>query len=199
MATATLCVVALAGTAGCGSRNDPADAGPRMTPVADASSASPSPSPSPSPTPEPTPVHAERLSRSVDVGDGALLGPDDRAEVDEAAVGAFADAIFTWLDAHLGDLQSGGHGHLADVLPEGLDIDDPAVVPALTTALASPDRPVGSASYELTAYHDAGPQFATVTVGLADADGTARTATLVFAPAADGHPVLVLGETEVTR
>lgn len=192
--TAALLAAVLA-TAGCGSRTETAQAEPRLTPVATADS---SPSPSPSPTPPPEPVQGERLTRSVDVGDGALLGPDDRGEVDEAAIAAFSEAVFTWLDEHLTDLQGGGDGLLALVLAEGLAPDDPAVVPALTTALASPSLTVTTARYELTAFHDAGPQFATVAVALSDGGGSTRSATLAFAASTDGRPVLVLGEPEVT-
>ena len=196
MATGALCAVTLVGAAGCGSRTEPAEAKPTMTPVP-AAAASPSPSPSPSPDPV-IPVQGERESTSVDIGDGSLLGSDDRESIDEAAIVAFADAIHAWLDAHLTDLQSGGTGLLAEVLPAGLAADDPAVTPALTTALASPENPVAGAHYALTAYHDAGPQFATVAVTLDDPTGTPRAATLVFAPGPDGSPELVLGETEVT-
>lgn len=192
--TAALLALAIA-AAGCGNRTETAEAEPRLTPVPTIAS---TPSPSPSPTPTPEPVQGERLTRSVDVGDGALLGPDDRGEVDEAAVAAFSEAVFAWLDAHLTDLQGGGAGQLAGMLVEGLAPDDPAVVPALTTALASPELTVAAARYELTAYHDAIPQFATVDVVLADADGSPRGVTLAFATAADGRPVLVLGEPEVT-
>lgn len=194
MGTATLLAVALA-TAGCGSRAETAEAEPRLTPVA---APDDSPSPSPSPTPTPEPVQGERLARSVDVGHGALLGPDDRGEVDEAAVAAFAETIFGWLDGHLTDLNLGGPGDLARVLDPGLAPDDPAVVPALTAALASPALTVVAATYELTAYHDAGPQFATVAVTLTGPDGATRSATLAFAAAADGGPVLVLGQPEAT-
>lgn len=182
-------------TAGCGSRTQTAEAEPRLTPVATTDG---SPSPSPSPTPTAEPVQGERLARSVDIGDGSLLGADDRGEVDEAAVVAFSEAVFAWLDGHFTDLQRGGEGQLALVLAEGLAPDDPAVVPALTTALASPSLTVAAARYELTAYHEAGPQFATVEVALADDGGATRSATLAFAVAADGRPVLVLGEAEVT-
>lgn len=192
--TAALVAVALA-TAGCGSRTETAEAEPRLTPVATADA---TPSPSPSPTPTAEPVRGERLVRSVDIGDGALLGPDDRAEVDDAAVAAFAEAVFAWLDGHLTDLQAGGEGQLALVLAEGLAPDDRAVVPALTTALASPTLTVAAARYELTAFHDAGPQFAIVTVALADERGLTRSAALAFAASDDGRPVLVLGEREVT-
>ena len=181
-------------TAGCGSRTETAEAEPRLTPVAAADA---SPSPSPSPTPAPEPVQGERLVRSADIGDGGLLGPDDRGEVDEAALAAFADTVFTWLDDHLTDLQGGGEGQLSRVLDASLAPDDPTVAPALTTALASPGLTVASAVYELTTYHDGTPQFAEVAVALTDGAGVMRHATLVFAAASDGRPVLVLGETEV--
>lgn len=196
-AGAAVAAALLLGTAGCAGNNDPAEADPEMTPLATESDLA-APSPSPSPTPPPViPVRGERHPESVDVGDGSVLGADDRSEVDEAAIVAFADAIFAWLDAHLTDVQSGGAGHLAEVLPDGLAPEDPTVVPALTSALASPGQPVAGARYDLTAYHDSGPQFATVVVTLDDPTGTTRTATLVFAPASDGSPELVLAESEV--
>lgn len=191
-----MCAAAVVLVTGCRSGSETADAEPEMTPVADMGTSAASPSPSPSPE-SVVPVRASRQSHAVDVGDGTLLGPDDRDTVDAAAVTAFGDTVLGWLDAHLTDLQAGGAGRLAEVLPVGLTPDDPAVAPALTTALASPDLPVAHATYELTAYHDAGPEFATVAVTLADEAGVTRTATLAFAVAAGGEPVLVLGETEV--
>lgn len=195
LAAAALCAALAVAASGCSNANDSAVARPTLTPVAAPSTPVPSPSPDP---PIPFPTGSDRAARSVDIGDGALLGADDRGPVDEAAVVAFADAVFAWLDAHLADLQAGGSGHLADVLPEDLAADDPQVSPALTTAMAAPDHPAATAHYDLTTYHDAGPEFASVVVTLHDPTGAPRTATLVFVPNADGGPELVLGETEGT-
>lgn len=187
-----LCALALAAASCSGTQAAVAD--PSPTPVAVVS-----PSPSPSPTPPPVvAVAGERIVALVDVGDGALLGPDDRGEVDETGVTAFADAVFDWLDAHLTDLQAGGAGQLAEVAPEGLSTGDGAPTDAGTAALASPELPVATARYELTAYHDAAEEFASVRVTVTGPDAAERTATLVFAPDANGAPELVLVGPEVS-
>lgn len=195
--THALVAAALIALTGCGPANDPVDAvaAPSPTP-------SPSPSPSPSPTPSPLPpVAGERLPSSADIGDGERVeGKDTRDAVDEDAVRAFADAIFDWLDAHLDDLQRGGEGRLADIDGAGVaaGLDD-AQRAALTTALANPDQRVAAATYELTAYHDATIEFASVVVTVIDPIGVNRSVTLAFTPGAEGAPQLSVASLEVRQ
>lgn len=189
MSTLALVAAGLVALGGC-TGNDPVAAAPSPTPEA--------PSPTPSPTPELEPVAGERLPTSVDIGDGKLLGPDDRETVDEEAVRAFAATIFDWLDGHLDDLQRGGAGRLDEVLDPGLaaSLDDAARA-ALTTSLASGDAPVATATYTLTAYHDATIEYATVEVAVTDRAGAPHRATLVFTRGPEGAPVLTLADAEV--
>lgn len=192
MSHLALVAAGLLAVAGCAS-NDPVAAAPSPSPTPVA------PSPTPSPTPPPLePVAGERQLTAADVGDGVLLGPDDREGVDEGAVQVFATAVFDWLDGHLDDLQRGGDGHLDAVLDAGLaaSLDDAARA-GLTTALASPATPVAAATYTLTAYHDATIEHAAVEISVTDRSGATRRTTLVFTPGAEGAPVLTLADAEV--
>jgi hypothetical protein len=175
--------------AGCAT-TDPGGAEPSPSPSPTVAA----PSPSPTPTPLP-PVTGQREATVVDVGDAKVLGPDDREAVDTAAVDAFSTAVFDWLDAHLDDLQRGGVGRLDELLDgaTAASLDGPTRT-GLTTGLASPTAPVGSAVYTLTAYHDATIEWATVQVAVTDPSGDPRAATLLLAPGPEGQPVLSVAE-----
>lgn len=137
--------------------------------------------------PEPDPVEGAVTLTVESVSSGRPLGLGSARAADDQAIQLVATTIATWLDAHLDHLQRGGEGAWADMAAEGL-VDQAGHA---TTALASADRPVASAAYAITVYHDGPPQLAAVQVAVVHTDGGTATAELLFA-VEGGVPVLTL-------
>jgi hypothetical protein len=189
----TLTVLTATTLAGCTSGNAPAGAVPEPdrtaragTPVATA------------PAEDLVPVAGERLPGAHWVDASGLL-THDRAEAgDPDVVLPFVHAVGDWLDAHLDDLQRGGDGRLDEVAPPALLATAGAAdVLAVTTALASRDRPVATATYRLDASYAGDVEWLTATVEVTDPAGATRAATFVFTPKGDGPELVLLGEAEV--
>ena len=154
--------------------------------------AAPAPAPpSPSPTVAIEPVVGERQPAAYDISSAGMLGPGSKPEMDNDAVLAFINAVGDWLDAHLDDLQHGGPGKLDGTAVAGL-IDDPATAAPITTDLASPDHPVDHAHYRLAAYYTDTPSYLEAQVRVFWRDGSEHDATMLFTPAKDGSPTLVM-------
>ena len=153
--------------------------------------ATPSPSPSSEePTFEVHPVVGERVPAVYHVSSREILGNGSREPLDEAGTGQVMDAIATWLDGHLDDLQRGGDGDLVAIAPAGLILEaegDEALSPevqtkidAVTTDLTNADLPVASARYHLAVYGEAVLEWAMAQVEVTRSDGSTATATFVF-------------------
>lgn len=171
------------------------------------------PSSSPSAT-EPTfevhPVVGERVDAVFHVSSREILGHGTREPLDEEGAARVRDAMATWLDGHLDDLQYGGPGDLYSIAAPGLDIPEPTPEPtasdasaspepsasasesepappppdpriaAVTTDLTNPDNPVASARYHLSVYGENVLEWATARVEVTRADGTVASATFAF-------------------
>lgn len=159
------------------------------------SRAEPEAEPTPSPTSEtPTfeihPVVGERAAAAYHVSSREILGNGTREPLDEAGLATVSEAIATWLDGHLDDLQRGGDGDLTAIAPAGLVLEaegEDALPPELkakidtvTTDLTNPDLPVASARYHLAVYGEAVLEWASVQVEVTRSDGSVAGATFVF-------------------
>lgn len=163
--------------------------------AAGCSRAEPEATPTPSPTSEePTfeihPVVGERVPAVYHVSSREILGNGSREPFDEAGAGQVMDAMATWLDGHLDDLQRGGSGDLVALAPAGLVLEaegQEALPPelqtrieAVTTDLTNADLPVASARYHLAVYGEAVLEWATAQVEVTRSDGSTAAATFVF-------------------
>lgn len=154
-------------------------------PVAATPSATESTAPPPEPEPEPSPepvsanlgeVVLEDLSVTGTGLYGSSHGSNGPVAIDQAAVDAFRDAIVGSLDAHLLDQQTGGPGTLAAEAP---------------VALASPDRPVASATVTVRIGVRGVPEWALADVAITLVDGGAEHHELVFEPGEPPHLLAV--------
>lgn len=119
-------------------------------------------------------------------------------DVDTAAVDAFAEEIASWLDDHLDGLQQGGSGALEQVAAPGLlESDSRNATIGVTTALASPDRPVDGATYAVTVAVDGGPQWATVHVVVTPREGDPSAAQFTFTPGEEGPILEAAGPADI--
>lgn len=175
-------VVALAtvAAAACTAAPEPsAGPSPTATPVVAA----------PSPTPPP-PVRGERVVRTRSVApEPVVLNGGEQPPVDELLVRGFADAVASWLDAHLTDLQGGGEGLIERIAAPGLLRTSPPALAAVTTDLAAEDRPVEAASYHLLVATDGEPVWLRATVETRGPDDRPATAEFLFVP---GQPVTLV-------
>lgn len=164
--------------------------------VADETAADPTVAASPTPSPD-TPlvtVVGERIPAAHWVSSGGVL----THRVPEVGSGdtvlPLVHAVGDWLDAHLDDLQRGGDGRLVEVADPGLlAAATPADLSAVTTDLASADRPVAAATYRLEGSYAAETEWLTATVEVTGRDGASRAATLVFVPTPEGPRLVLLG------
>ena len=92
-------------------------------------------------------------------------------------------------------------GDLLEVLDQLEEVADPGLLTAatpaelgaVTTDLASSDRPVAAATYRLEGSYAAETEWLTATVEVTGRDGETRAATLVFVPTPDGPRLVLLG------
>lgn len=156
------------------------------------------------------PVVGERVDAVFHVSSREILGHGTREPLDEDGAGQVRDAMATWLDGHLDDLQYGGPGDLASIAAAGLEIPEPTPEPtasgasadpqpsasasasepappppdpritAVTTDLTNPDNPVASARYHLAVYGENVLEWASARVEVTQADGTVASATFAF-------------------
>lgn len=104
-------------------------------------------------------------------------------EADEEAISQFVSATARWLDSHLTDLQNGGAGLIAEIAMDGLlDQVKPEALLAATSDLASPDRTVDEATYDVLVAVDGAPQWMRVTVETTSTDGDVGRAQFIFVP-----------------
>ncbi len=155
------------------------------------SAATAAPAPSPSPTVAIQPVVGERQPAAYDISSAGMLGPGSKPTMDNDAVLAFINQVGDWLDGHLDDLQRGGPGTLEGTAVGGL-IDDPATAAPITADLTSPAHPVARAHYRLAAYYTDVPRYLEAQVRVFWPDGSEHDATMLFTPAKDGSPTLVM-------
>lgn len=141
-------------------------------------------------TPELEPVRGERIPAVFGLSSATVLGFGAAREPDQAAIDAAIDQIADWLDEHLDRLQRTGQGLLPAMAAEGLV--DSKTRGIVTTMLASPDAPVASARYVLSAYHDGLPQWLSAQVEVTHPDDSVAAATMVFVIAEDGTPTLTM-------
>lgn len=158
-----------------------------------AATRTPAPTPttaSPTPTSELDPVVGNRqstvrlASSNDDVGFGA--DPEPNTAMIEDTLAQIGD----WLDAHLDELQRTGSGRFGAIAADGLasgDDRDP-----VTTHLASPDRPVDEARYQMTAYHAGAPTMVSVRVTVTHPDSDPTGSELGFVVADDGTPIMMM-------
>ncbi len=132
-------------------------------------------------------VHREVVSSSA----GPIVFHNHPAPPpDSRAVEAFTAAVAGWLDRHLSDLQAGGPGLLAEVAAPGLLAGAPSEpVTAVTGALASPQRPVSQAVYQVVVAQEGPPLWARVNITVQPEGGPPATAGFVFAP---GPPLVLI-------
>lgn len=157
-------------------------------PEAGPTTASPSPSPS---RIQAEPVEGERDVQLFAVSNEQAVWDRAQPEPDPAAIEQITNKVGNWLNAHLGDLQEGGPGRLDEVAASGLlESTAPDAQAAVTTSLASPDRLVDSATYQLVVAHTDAPQWVRATAQVAGRDGVSRTAHFVF-EVAEGSIALV--------
>lgn len=162
--------------------------------------AAPSPTPSAAPsatTPPPEPVvgDVEVQVRSVASEPVVLIG-GEAPPIDERAIERLAGDVADWLDEHLTDLQEGEGGNLDAVAATGLIASgDAAIVETVTTALASPERPVADARYALLVAATSRPEWLRATVITESREGEVATAQFVFVPG-PGGPVLIAAGPE---
>lgn len=130
---------------------------------------------------------------SVHTGEPVFTAGDPNAQeppTDEAAVASFVDQITAWLDGHLDALQEGNPGRLEEVAGPGfLGSGSPQATINVTSGLASPERLVRQASYEITVAVDGDPKWAVVVVAVTPRSGDPAGAVLTFAPGDEG-PIL---------
>jgi hypothetical protein len=152
---------------------------------------------SPSTGPDLKPVVGERTSASYSLSSDAILGLGEPEPVDEDAVEQAIATVADWLDDHLDALQTDGSGQLDEVTTDELrDAATDDDLASITTRLASPDRPVAAARYQIDVYHDGEPQFVRTSVTVTHPDEDVSTATLVFHLESASSPVLSLAGPE---
>lgn len=162
-------------------------------PEADPTSTLPSPSPTRSRV-ETEPVDGEVDVQLVPVANDETVWNRPPPEPDSAAVDAVVDRVRAWLDGHLSDVQEGGEGGFDDVAAPGLlDGVAPTTVAAVTSALASPDRPVHRAAYGLQVAHGGAPQWVRASVHVTSKDGTMRSAQFIFEVVEDTVALVAAG------
>ena len=184
LAALALLVLAVAGV-GCSS----GEAGPEAGPT----------SASPTPTSRATaaPVRGDRQVETYAVSNEEAVWDRAQVEADPAAIEQAAGRVGDWLDAHLTALQDGGEGRLQEVAAAGLlDGAPPEVLDVVTTALAGPDRPVGSATYMIRVAHTDAPQWVRAHVDVKGREGGTRTAQFVFEIAEDSIVLVAAGPPE---
>lgn len=158
--------------------------------------AGPTTSASPTPTPRATtaPVRGDRRVETFAVSNEQAVWDRSQPDADPAAIEQAAVRVGDWFDAHLTALQDGSEGRLQEVAAPGLlDGAPPEVVAAVTTALAGPDQPVGSATYEILVAHTDAPQWVRATVTVTGEEGATRTAQFVFEIAEDAIVLIAAG------
>lgn len=192
LAAAVVVVGTSAGDSSPTATPSPAPAATTTTPTP-SDAPSPTPAPSPSPTYELTTVQGERVPAAYNVTSAGMLGPQTRPAPDDAAILDLIHRVGDWLDAHLDDLQRGGPGKLEGMALPGLLAEaSPGQLEKVTTALASPEHPVASASYRLAAYHEDTPEWLEAAVSVTHPDGGTAQATLVFMVDSGGNPKLIM-------
>lgn len=165
-----LALLVAAGMALVGCSSDPASDQP--TAAATTSSAEETP------TWEIRPVVGERIYALFDLSSTEILGVGPRQGVDEARANAAMAAVGDFLDDHLDRLQRGLELKLGSVLPERRG--DSGELRSLRSGLATPDRPVESARYAISAFGDGEPQWISAQVEVMHPGGSSSGATLVF-------------------
>lgn len=147
-------------------------------------------SPTPSPTPTLQPVKGQIERRVLSVSSDSDLGLGGDVKPKRNSLRPAYTQIANWLDRHLDNLQRTGNGRLGQVAPTGLAPQRTRA--PVTTELASPDRPVDSARYTLTAYHDGDVEMVTAAVVVRHPKGPPSRAHFVFTIGRSGKPVLAL-------
>lgn len=152
------------------------------------------------------PVVGERLTAGFHTSSREALGNGVRKPIDEVGAKRAFEAIGTWLDGHLDDLQRGGDGDLVSVAPAGLVVavepDEqlpPAIqqqIAAVTTNLTNEELPVASARYNLAVYGEHTLEWATARVQVTRSDGSVARATFVFSLGENGTLSLMLAGPE---
>lgn len=137
-----------------------------------------------SPPPEELSVQGEVEVTEVGLSNGPVVFTPGTPEhtpppTDPDSRDRWVEETRAWLDRHLSDLEDGGEGLLADVAADGLLEQDQAVVDALTTGLASAERPVNGARYDLVLGVDGEVDWVRATVH-ASGEGGERVAEFVF-------------------
>lgn len=157
---------------------------PSPTPTA----TTPSPTPTPTPTPTLDPVKGKRNVSAQSVSSARVLGLGSAKQPNNKAINRAASQVANWLDGHLDRLQREGRGRLGQV--GGGSIGN-AKQRRVLNQLASPDRPVASAGYNLTVHHDGAPTMVVANVVVRHPEGRPSRQHLVFLVRDDG-PVLAM-------
>lgn len=175
------------------------------TGAAACSSDEPGPTPtttvSPSPTPVAGPVEGDAKVEIVSVAPSGVIpgggGGLDVPGVARRPARSFANAVTGWLDEHLTSLQGGSaRGSLQGTgLLRGAAR---AARAAVTSALATPDRLVASATYRIRVAALGQPQWAQARVVVTDVDGNQHTADFLFEPGKRGPRLIAAGPADRT-
>lgn len=136
-------------------------------------------------------VVGERVTAVYSLDSRGLLGLGTGPEPDHDVIDTATQQVGDWLDTHLDGLQRDGDGSFGAIAADGLRPSAGARRP-ITTDLASPEDPVVSARYTISAYHDGMPEFLTAVVEVTHPDDTVSMASLVFVVAEDGTPHLTM-------
>lgn len=160
------------------------------TPSPTTTSPSPTATPTPTPTPTPTlePVKGKRNVSAHSVSSARVLGLGSAKEPNRKAINRAANQVANWLDRHLDRLQTEGRGRLGQV--GGGSIGNKKQRRVLNQ-LASPDRPVASAGYNLIVHHDGAPTMVVANVVVRHPEGRPSRQQMVFLVRDDG-PVLAM-------
>jgi hypothetical protein len=142
-------------------------------------------------------VQGEVTVRDMSVSNGPVVftpgDPDhEPPETDAEDRERWVEAAVSWLDRHLSDLEEGGSGLLDEVAMGGMLDGDESAVAAISSDLASSERPVDAAAYELLVAVDGDVQWIRALVRTSTRDGDAET-TFVFVPG-DGIQLVAAGE-----
>lgn len=167
-----------------------------------AAPASPTPAPttSPSPTFEVQPVDGAIDTGQIGVDSSFILAHGETAAPDQDGIDAMVAATKRWLDTHLDRLQRQRRGLLGrTVSQELLDATSSALRDAVSVRLASPERPVAAAHYEIRVYYDPGPLWAGAHVTTRAPDGSTAKASFVFLPHEPVVPVMISADTPEGR
>lgn len=159
----------------------------------------PTPSVSQTPTFEVHPVVGERVEASYHVSSLEIMGTGTRAPFDDPGAATVREAIASWLDGHLDDLQYGGDGNLAAVASPELPIPEPEPTPTASISEQPSDDASGIPTDVDGGQPPPDPRILAVTTDLTSPQNPVASARYHLAVYGEGVLEWATARVEVTR